>query len=925
MKAEWIDRPAELEQLVSALVSGESGLVALVPEVDGAEGFGTTALAAAACADPRVRRRFPKGVAWLTVDADPPEILRGHLMERIEAVGDELDPLEVVSDPEGMVACSTRPGDGLVVLDGLRHPALVYATAMLAPHSSVLATARTAAGLPEHATIVEVPPLERGWPLLVALADALHTAAPRDVDLADAGARTAAVHRVLAEGLPRLGLPDSVERLVELGVFAGDGTIPAGLVRLLWHETAGLSSVDTELTLAGLSALGLLSLAPDRQVVVLPDAVRAYARGAVGSEVTAALVRALDDGSGTLESAEERSYVLARLPDHYTSAGGDVADLVCDGGWIASKLEVYGVTEVERDLTRAGTPLAERLRHTLAQNTHLLERSQDGTRRLAVLAARLHAVPMIAHEVRALLRGLGCAWLECLWEPPDLAHPALRRTLSSESGAATAVAFGPDGGWVAAGDESGTATIWNADGTVRATLEGHDGQINAVAVAACGSWLATGGDDGTVRLWRPDGTEEAVLRGHDGPVSRVAIAPDGTWLASAGPYEDLRAWRGDGTPLWHARAGLDPGGTLSISSDSTGLVLTGGGGARFWTQDGTPQGTVEAAPEVCTGDPGVPLDSGHRGTVLDVALSPDGTWLASAGEDGTVRIWDRVRHVPPPDEHMRRRRLSAVRVAGQGGWLATAGPGGPALWDDEGSALGTIGEAGGCTAVAISPDESWLAATTGDGELWLAGRDGTVRARVSAPPWSRDDVVISPDGSWLATAGDEVRVWRPDGTPLRDLRTKEMIRSLAVAPDGSWLAASGDEHVQVWHADGWHIRALLRLEDVTTLAASPDGAWLAAATREGDIHLCDPDGAPLTTLVGPLSHLTGLAAGPFGWWLASTSTDGELLVWDVGAEAVLAGLTLDDTLNGCAWTPGGTRVYVAGDAGLYGFKLNQPR
>ncbi|MFF1918900.1 WD40 repeat domain-containing protein, partial [Streptomyces sp. NPDC058239] len=31
---------------------------------------------------------------------------------------------------------------------------------------------------------------------------------------------------------------------------------------------------------------------------------------------------------------------------------------------------------------------------------------------------------------------------------------------------------------------------------------------------------------------------------------------------------------------------------------------------------------------------------GHTGTVNSVAIAPDGTWLATAGTDGTARVWD---------------------------------------------------------------------------------------------------------------------------------------------------------------------------------------------------------------------------------------------------------------------------------------------
>ena len=65
--------------------------------------------------------------------------------------------------------------------------------------------------------------------------------------------------------------------------------------------------------------------------------------------------------------------------------------------------------------------------------------------------------------------------------------------------------------------------------------------------------------------------------------------------------------------------------------------------------------------------------TGHTDGVAAVAVAPDGTWLATAGSDGTVRIWD-------PHTGQARHTLTghtggvlAVAVAPDGTWLATAG------------------------------------------------------------------------------------------------------------------------------------------------------------------------------------------------------------------------------------------------------------
>ncbi|MGH3659439.1 MAG: WD40 repeat domain-containing protein, partial [Micromonosporaceae bacterium] len=64
---------------------------------------------------------------------------------------------------------------------------------------------------------------------------------------------------------------------------------------------------------------------------------------------------------------------------------------------------------------------------------------------------------------------------------------------------------------------------------------------------------------------------------------------------------------------------------LAFSGDGTRLATAGGDGTvRVW--------------DPRTGEQLLVL-RGHKGSVISVAFSPDGSRLASAGADGTVRIW----------------------------------------------------------------------------------------------------------------------------------------------------------------------------------------------------------------------------------------------------------------------------------------------
>jgi WD40 repeat protein len=241
---------------------------------------------------------------------------------------------------------------------------------------------------------------------------------------------------------------------------------------------------------------------------------------------------------------------------------------------------------------------------------------------------------------------------------------------------------------------------------------------------------------------------------------------------------------------------------------------------------------------------------GHTGDVNSVAFSRDGTILASASDDRTVRLWNPAtqKRIGPPLEGQRSQLMTVAlspdgKVVASGGYDQTV-----RLWNTTtGQPIGQAlrGQDGRVNSVAFSPNGKLLASGSDDGTVMV--RNPATREQVQfihAHSGGVLTVAFSPDSKIVASGGQDgtVRLWnpttgRPIGQALRGQNGR--VNSVAFSPNGKLLASGGqDGTVRLWDTTTYRSTVSRNCgSPVLTVAFSQDGKIFACGTDAFEVLL----------------------------------------------------------------------------------------
>ncbi|HYK87668.1 MAG TPA: hypothetical protein VE398_02790, partial [Acidobacteriota bacterium] len=590
----------------------------------------------------------------------------------------------------------------------------------------------------------------------------------------------------------------------------------AGLIR--WGALAMLFAVGSILVAAALSIteeweetrLGDGHVGPARQIAFSPDGSRLVSCGEDGSVIVWDFARRVRLATFN-ENIGQVTAVAFSNDGRWIAAGGSTGAVIVWDGSTHKRVCVLG---------EHPNPIG-----TLAfsPDSHLLL-TTEGNYRTVVWETgswkKLNDLPF-GSPFGNLLFVTNRVVMECRGQAWDLETGGRANIRCQDKILHTSAALSPDRKHLATIDASGVVAFWNwgtCTPEVQATV--HKDHGRAVAWSPDGNWVATGAEN--IVFW--DAAARAQLARLESPadVWSLAFSPDSHWLVSS---------HGDGSILvWDAvkrelvgdlKAHSGPVSAVSFSPDGRRLASAGVDGTIIVWDTG--RGTKED----------VFVEENAR--INSLAFSPDGKSIASCAQSGIVSLWDihdrRPRWIVESHDQW---NLYCVAIAPDGRSVAldhdvlTCGDGKRVA--DLTTRLGP----GAIYGLSFAPDGRLLAcACPAAARLTLLGT-----ADWQVVDYQKADRILqqlrvvsfSPDGQWLVTGDNNgaVRLWQ--AKPLRQValigRHKDRVKSVAFSADGRRIvSASDDKTIAIWDVKGRKLITQIgsHAAPVSSIALSIDG------------------------------------------------------------------------------------------------------
>ncbi|MEX2168342.1 MAG: protein kinase [Pirellulales bacterium] len=490
----------------------------------------------------------------------------------------------------------------------------------------------------------------------------------------------------------------------------------------------------------------------------------------------------------------------------------------------------------------------------------------------------------------------------------DVASKRLLAEINTLQSEVNGVTYFPDGQTIVTSGDDGTLRLWHKlRSQAHKVINAHDGIAFDVAYSGAADCLITSGEDSQIKLWNPiTGDLIGTLSGHTAPVTVLAVSHDGKLLASASRDRTVRRWNLETHAEIHVQTNIPRGISLTFDRPAEALII----------------GTVSNfANHMIT----ILLDTNHllsnalpAKETTSLTVSPDGKLLAAGTDGGVIWVWEADQS--PTDDNLTRNaswsahtgKIHQLAFTPEGEHLLSAGEDGNIRqWENpikrmESGQLEILGHVKSIAPVAQRP---LMAAIGDEGIAVVEIPTGRIVQRL-ANASNYTSIAVSNDGT-LVAAGEKNRlisVWQlnsPEPSVATDYQLA-LNNAVSFSPDGSTLAAysqSHDDGLVLIDLRSGKMRSGFVAHGCNEFAWSPDGTFHAAAENQTDAILVHSSATG--ELIHRIKHhqttICDLAVSPNSRWIASADDSHQIALWDArSGERIWSGRTN---------SVGGTRGY----------------
>ncbi|MDX2042843.1 MAG: protein kinase [Acidobacteriota bacterium] len=528
----------------------------------------------------------------------------------------------------------------------------------------------------------------------------------------------------------------------------------------------------------------------------------------------------------------------------------------------------------------------------------------------------------------------------------DFNRRELKRELKDHTAWVVAVSFSPDGRFLATASWDRSVIVWDAESLEKIKVL-HDprGPFTGVAFSPDGKYLAAGLNVGTgvTAVWHVESWEKhREIPMYSGDWSPLLFSPKHPQLLfNAGQTFDVETGQEVKRP-----AGFDFAAGVEFSRDGLRLVTVRIRGEVVFYDPARGKAicsphfvhhdngrAVAFSPDgklVATGADDIILWNAatqeiitqwdHSAEIWGLTWSPDGQYLVSTHDDGSILLWDVIARERAGDLAQHSSPVAAVAFSPDGQHIASGSEDRSVLiWNAYSGRkeMALVGHQSHVNGVAFSPDSQWLVSNGWDGELirWeLAERQPRWRVKTD---FGAKRISISPEGRWIAAF---------DG--VYDAATGKLLfqyssslgveswgtMSAAISADGKRLAAAGFGRLCVWETEQWRLLGQIKVGDSGGAAMSPDGRYIIIGNVSGELMLFQTD--PLARIGRLGNHATRvkqIAFSPDGTQVASVGDDQKIRLWQVATRRQVAEIGIHTaSISAIAFSPDGKQLASGG-------------